>query len=1255
MASSDASGRAYDVFVQRFLTGLSGALHLNNGERATGVKRRIGALRDDTTGMSTSRKVLDARMALGADDALYLQSGLGLLWAGDENLDEKHALFPSSLGSASVGDVARNAAASQLARNVDERVLSIIKELTERLPGLVYLLSLPEIADHIKADLTQRRLVGVSASKGVNDASRYRKDSNLWSGNAPTTLARLITTLAAVKASGRHLANMGDEVDGWINRIREDKSREHVEELITVCASLYGLYMRSAENVPGLVSPMEYTTLYTSAAVDAALTRDWSTIDGVLRAYRADRATQPEGTVAVRDGDSVVGGKGARPLTRGGAGGGGEDSPFAVPGLGPSRAPASTGAAVVDEASVLGSVAGSVSTTGNDAVVVSTLREAGDNNNSANRGNWMSRMLSRNQSAEIGAHTDDAGNSAHSDKTTDPEEHSLKQHRVELTDTQQEGTLAPDLARMKNLVLNPVTAMAALSMELTASPLWQSGVRGDDFDTMTNTRRDNVSLHAKYVAPLIDRRLDPKGAEITFEQDALTRTVTRRRVTGNTVVLSLYDGALGSPYRSMPAEVRAWVQDANNATAPVGNFLRTTQRDKPDDERVDGTTADREALRSARDGEWGDVVEANDRGVAASEELMRPFTDFAHKDRRFVAYAMQRGLVCAPGPHQIPQTYSAQEGMVKVDNVLENEQQTLRYTRGICHAAVRMQKEPNKSNNVGGGGGANLRAVVPTLMHSYWTEVRDGFKSENGTFSVVTEANRLRLMASMQSQLDLGLNERDSAERRRSPQAELLTYWHKTLSARSTVAGIAGAPPRLPKTFGGKSQELSDTQCDVLWAPIVAERTQGPPYNPPETEYLRTETSYTTGAVAACAAATYEHLLDAANHRILVVDGIRTAVKACLKLKQLPHMIAFDAQWTKAAEDGNGRVGNTRMQYIMTDEKMTGRASRMVPIYSATGINGTPLFRTILPSYRRTGDNILEPVASAFSGVWQHRPNMLPGGNNRRWNDLQGGGVYGALSNFGAANLLGSRSPTLFEAFGQLAATAQDIAAPQWGLSVPHVPVGLTHVRTLDAQEEEAALTATGEEKRNRRVKYDDSVSPDYLVAPYERQPVEPYRAHPPWLDSDYKIQKLIRECFELSSQLRELMLQSDAFKAALTDDARAAATGTTSLVERERRGAVWEDALREMAISSDRMYNFLRTMAGTLHEDVQSVVEVEACLTQRTALPTPTNVTSRRVCLCCVRVHRTTPWRRPIGRCASGDRRSFASRRSSSRDSSSA
>ena len=44
---------------------------------------------------------------------------------------------------------------------------------------------------------------------------------------------------------------------------------------------------------------------------------------------------------------------------------------------------------------------------------------------------------------------------------------------------------------------------------------------------------------------------------------------------------------------------------------------------------------------------------------------------------------------------------------------------------------------------------------------------------------------------------------------------------------------------------------------------------------------------------------------------------------------------------------------------------------------------------------------------------------------------------------------------------------------------------------------------------------------------------------------------------------------------------------------ERLQRTALWSDALREIAVSNDRLYIFLRTLAGTLHETVEAVIEV--------------------------------------------------------------
>lgn len=42
------------------------------------------------------------------------------------------------------------------------------------------------------------------------------------------------------------------------------------------------------------------------------------------------------------------------------------------------------------------------------------------------------------------------------------------------------------------------------------------------------------------------------------------------------------------------------------------------------------------------------------------------------------------------------------------------------------------------------------------------------------------------------------------------------------------------------------------------------------------------------------------------------------------------------------------------------------------------------------------------------------------------------------------------------------------------------------------------------------------------------------------------------------------------------------------------RRSAVWSDVLRELAISGDRLYSFLQTLAGIVHEDVQAIIKLE-------------------------------------------------------------
>ena len=262
MAARAAQRYDHDEFVTRFLEGLSNSLSASNGARLSGVKRSLDATRNNNA-ISTSMKVLNARMALGADDQAYLSTGLSLLWAGDPNPetgDDPHLLFPSSMGGAGLPQGARQAMEATIRVRLEEQINQRLASLTARLPALLHILSLPEVGWHVKEELEAVRL---------------------WSSN-PTSMASLITAMAALPAAtvasqpnvvpssryaplNRHRATFGD--DAWTARIESVRENPaYVEELLTVCSVLSGLYARSSTD-PEVLSPMEVADLYTSAAI----------------------------------------------------------------------------------------------------------------------------------------------------------------------------------------------------------------------------------------------------------------------------------------------------------------------------------------------------------------------------------------------------------------------------------------------------------------------------------------------------------------------------------------------------------------------------------------------------------------------------------------------------------------------------------------------------------------------------------------------------------------------------------------------------------------------------------------------------------------------------------------------------------------------------------------------------------------------------------------------------------------------------
>ena len=1014
---TDAAVRRHDhaQFVDRFLAGLTNALQMHQGQHAAGVTRQIAGIAAAGRSIKTSQKVVDARMALGADDALYLQSGLGLLWAGDDTLDDEHLLFPSSMGNAAIATSAREALKAGMASSLNQQIKELMTALDARLPALVYLLSLPEVGRYVRGDLHGAGMLP----------------------NAPKTLSDLVGWLVgtvkgklgdtkdqdALAPNERHDPRGYDQkIGAWIDLVQREEQAPLLEELITFCVSLRGLYAQSDKDT---TSPMALADLYTSAAVDVALVRDWSTAESVMRARRARNA-------ATADKDNEPD-QSAPPTERTRAGARAPPRPrpnqaeIAEPGLGPSlptrTEPAGAGAE-------------------GEPMLAVTAPPKKARTHDPDGGEWMAGLMMH--VAEVGAHEHEGGQTAEHDK--------VREHRFERDETQAQGALERNLDRLNNLVLDPLFDQMRLSVEQAASPLWSA---------------PDLNL---------DQALAPTRAEIKGVWNTSNR-VEQRRATWHTVALSLYDGTLG-PYRAVPEEITDWLTTLPASTA--------------------------QALPTG--GPAPGALNGDKRGVAATE-VMRAQTGeqgYSEGDNRFVSYAVLRGLTADYGPHEVHGPHPN-----KVDS-------RLRYWRGatveLAKGAAKRAPPPLPAS---AGGRRTLRA--PAALVEKWS-------ARNNLDSVAKARDRLVRMIVLRGPL-------------LDPKSPYSTS--KNAPQTATEVELWRNLPMDPKVT--RDQHIANTLREVRWAPVSKDGND------------RSRVVYNPATRAASAAATYEHLLATMyldDDEDGIPKNIRPALRAALKLRQLPHMLAFDAE----LDTSKGDVQAAMAENVDVDT---------VQIYDA---NRSSLYRTLLPTQREVGDHVWETMPPALSGVWRAEPLLQT--------------VQDTGYRLGTEVEVVPDDPqrTLTQrALARLSTASTGIKAPSWGLSVPHLPVGLTHY----------------------------TADPAPTSMPSLSKPDVQHDHRPQWLNSDARVKALIGECYRLAMRVRELRLQRDAFGAQGDDDG-APEPAVSSLVERERRGAIWEDALREMAISSDRLYNFLRTVSGTLHEDIQAVVEVEASLALKPHTLTP-------------------------------------------------
>lgn len=159
-------------FAIKFLSTLSRSLCMEESSGCVGMKRSFDELRDQLSESNTQLGAIirKARRVLGEDNDSYLQSGISLLWTGDEKdttseqLDMENPLYPSSLEHAGNNSqrLSVDALALSLVRKrkdeLENRLYQVRRQLDRKFTHtLSYLLSMPEVYIYAREETVKHK------------------------------------------------------------------------------------------------------------------------------------------------------------------------------------------------------------------------------------------------------------------------------------------------------------------------------------------------------------------------------------------------------------------------------------------------------------------------------------------------------------------------------------------------------------------------------------------------------------------------------------------------------------------------------------------------------------------------------------------------------------------------------------------------------------------------------------------------------------------------------------------------------------------------------------------------------------------------------------------------------------------------------------------------------------------------------------------------------------------------------------------
>ena len=180
--------REHSRFVNLFIHGLADGMHVqrfdvHNGNVKRGsmsiMEQRRKSIQNDVKavansaigagGLTTAQRIATCRRVVGRDNGLYLQTGVMLMWASDEDnhpgadADHRNALFPASLGTANSSLWSRNmvtVVAQNLEQQTRARVEAVRSALRHRAFVIAQLLTLESVRNLVSDEQTKTMLTG---------------------------------------------------------------------------------------------------------------------------------------------------------------------------------------------------------------------------------------------------------------------------------------------------------------------------------------------------------------------------------------------------------------------------------------------------------------------------------------------------------------------------------------------------------------------------------------------------------------------------------------------------------------------------------------------------------------------------------------------------------------------------------------------------------------------------------------------------------------------------------------------------------------------------------------------------------------------------------------------------------------------------------------------------------------------------------------------------------------------------------------